>query len=102
MKRKQKLLCLLAMLVSITATGDEYFTDAGTRYSYYSGSSECKVVSGGDYSGEITIPSRVYHNGWNSVTSIGSSAFEGCDGLTSVTIPNSVTSIGEDAFLNCI
>jgi len=38
----------------------------------------------------------------NSVTSIGSSAFSGCSGLTSVTIPNSVTSIGSSAFYNCI
>ena len=37
----------------------------------------------------------------NSVTSIGSSAFEGCSGLTSVTIPNSVTSIGDYAFEDC-
>ena len=37
----------------------------------------------------------------NSVTSIGSSAFEGCSGLTSVTIPNSVTSIGSSAFSAC-
>ena len=37
----------------------------------------------------------------NSVTSIGSSAFEGCSGLKSVTIPNSVTSIGEEAFRDC-
>ena len=34
----------------------------------------------------------------NSVTSIGSYAFEGCSGLTSITIPNSITSIGEFAF----
>lgn len=38
----------------------------------------------------------------NSVTSIGSSAFEGCYGLTSITIPNSVTSIGNYAFGGCI
>ena len=37
----------------------------------------------------------------NSVTSIGESAFGGCDALTSVTIPNSVTSIGELAFSFC-
>ena len=37
----------------------------------------------------------------NSVTSIGSSAFYGCSGLTSVTIPNSVTSIGDYAFSGC-
>ena len=36
-----------------------------------------------------------------AVTSIGSSAFEYCSDLTSVTIPSSVTSIGSNAFLNC-
>ena len=37
----------------------------------------------------------------NSVTSIGSHAFDGCSGLTSITIPNSVTSIGQMAFWGC-
>ena len=37
----------------------------------------------------------------NSVTSIGSSAFSGCTGLTSITITNSVTTIGNSAFYNC-
>ncbi|MDE6000705.1 MAG: leucine-rich repeat protein [Clostridia bacterium] len=43
--------------------------------------------------GNITIP--------DSVTEIGSSAFEGCSSLTSITIPDSVTYIGSSAFEGC-
>ena len=54
------------------------------------------------YNGAITIPSAVTYNGTtHSVTSIGYYAFNNCDGLTSVTIPNSVTSIGDYAFFYC-
>ena len=37
----------------------------------------------------------------NSVTNIGSGAFEGCSGLTSISIPSSVTSIGQAVFDGC-
>ncbi|MEE1226536.1 MAG: leucine-rich repeat domain-containing protein [Bacteroidales bacterium] len=50
----------------------------------------------------LTIPSSVTHNGTTyNVTSIEYRAFEDCDVLTSVVIPNSVTSIGDNAFISC-
>ena len=45
-----------------------------------------------------TIKSVVIEAG---VTSIGSSAFDGCSSLASVTIPDSVTSIGSSVFRGC-
>ena len=55
-----------------------------------------------DYSGSVTIPATVTYGGTTySVTSIGNSAFRGCRGLTSITIPNSVTTIGDYTFQNC-
>ena len=37
----------------------------------------------------------------NTVTTIGSWAFQECTGLTNITIPNSVKTINDHAFLNC-
>ena len=50
----------------------------------------------------VNIPSIVEYNGNTySVTSIESHAFDGCSGLTEITIPNSVNSIGRSAFSGC-
>ena len=50
------------------------------------------------YSYRSSITTVIIEDG---VTTIGSSAFNGCSSLTSITIPNSVTSIGEYAFYRC-
>ncbi len=49
-------------------------------------------------SGAIVIPSSL---GGYTVTSIGSYAFDNCQKLTNVTIPNGVTSISNGAFRDC-
>ena len=55
--------------------------------------SELITYPAGKTDSEYAIP--------NSVTSIGSVAFEYCTSLTSVTIPDSVISIGNSAFYDC-
>ena len=50
-------------------------------------------------SGTITIPSVI--DGC-PVISIGDGTFSGCNGLTSVIIPDGITSIGIEAFMNCV
>ena len=65
---------------------------------------EAQVVSctQNELSPSLVIPSNVvlYDNNYN-VTSIGNSAFMGCNQISTVSIPNTVTSIGMSAFSGC-
>ena len=55
-----------------------------------------------EYSNNVSIPESVLYNGKTySVTSIDPHTFDGCAGLTSITIGNSVTSIGKYPFSDC-
>ena len=80
----------------------------GSKYkidgiNYEIGESNASVLRiGFHYSGSLTIPETVSYKGKTyHVTKIGFRAFKGCTGLTSVTIPNSVTEIGSSAFDGC-
>ena len=77
----------IAAWCNITFQASEYYGTNPLFYAKHLYSDETTEIT------NLIIP--------NSVTSIGSSAFEGCSGLTSVTIPNSVTSIGDYAFYGC-
>lgn len=58
------------------------------------------VVTGvaGDVSGDLVVPASL---GGYRVTGIAYSAFHGCTGIKSVTIPDGVVSIGGNAFRRC-
>ncbi|MCR5298928.1 MAG: leucine-rich repeat domain-containing protein [Paludibacteraceae bacterium] len=99
---KRLILSTVCMLFCATGLWAQTLVD-GIYYDLSASAKTASVVSGGgNYSGDIVIPPTVIYNETTySVTSIGSFAFSGSSGLTSVEIPNSVTSIGKMAFQSC-
>ena len=93
---------ILSVVFSTSASAYDVEVD-GIYYNLVSKAKIAEVTEGdGKYSGSINIPSSIKVNDVDyAVTSIGECAFEGCSGLTSVTIGNSVTSIGRSAFYSC-
>ena len=90
------LLSLPMLAVEVEIDGINYDLDTETK-----GAIVMRKTSD-DYSGDIVIPEFVEHDGITySVTGILRAAFQGCSGLTSVSIPKSVTKIGGNAFDAC-
>lgn len=103
-KIKQTLLVIVGLLLSTSTFAQDFEVD-GIYYNYLDESSKTVSVAfheGNKYTGTVTVPSSVTHNGTTySVTSIGERAFIGCNKMTSIVIPNSITSIDEYAFAYC-
>ena len=106
---KKSILLLFAALLPLVASAQTKVEIDGIWYNLVSKAKQAEVTYKGDsyfsyedeYSGSITIPATVTHNGVQySVTSIGEGAFAYCS-LTDITIPESVTSIGSEAFCDC-
>ena len=106
MKTFHKVLFVLTILIanSISASAIQFTVD-GVLYSVNNDNTTVMVAgypSGSEPTGDLNIPESVTYGDISyPVTSIGDEAFNGCSGLTSVTIPNSVTSLGEGAFYGC-
>lgn len=108
---RKKLLSLILLLLAGLSAAQAYDFSAVTPsgqtlfYTIDTATNTTVSVVGFDNTqplGNLTIPDTVTYGGNTySVTSIGRTAFYGCKGLTSVTIPNSVTSIGMEAFEAC-
>ena len=107
---KKVLALLFAALLPLVASAQTKVESDGSWYNLVSKVKQAEVTFKGDsydsyndeYSGSITIPATVTHNGVEySVTSIGDYAFFACWSLTSITLPEGVTSIGGYAFFDC-
>lgn len=74
----------------------------GIKYLLYCNRTAKVIQKSTRYKGDIIIPETVEFKGITyRVTSIGERAFENCEKLTSITIPDSVKSIGKHAFDWC-
>ena len=82
--------CTALASISVDANNSAYTSIDGVLYNK---AMTFLVVYPAGKSGPFVIPS--------GVTAIGTSSFQGCISLTSVTIPDSVTSIGNQAFSGC-
>ena len=112
----------------VTSIGAYAFSDCSALTELYYNAKSCPDMKGGNYvfrnagnngiklvigNKALRIPAYLFYDDYASritnvvfedngvCVSIGSSAFENCNSLINVTIPNSVTSIGGSAFEGC-
>ena len=101
------MLVVLMLMTTSSAMAEELKFEVidGFRYLLDSDTKTATLVpkTDGKYSGDIIIPEKVKGNDGVEyvVASLGASCFEGCTGLTSITIPSSVTSLGDYCFPGC-
>lgn len=107
MKHKLSICLLLSVQMVVNPIWADTWIDpeTGYRWTYQIYGEEISIYNDAGSaisprpSGSVTIPSMI---DGNPVTSIGQSAFYGCNGLTSVTIPEGVKSIESFAFDRCL
>lgn len=100
---KQKILLFLFMAFLPLGIWADPVLINGINYVLNAETNTATVTSGGNYSGDIVIPSTVVNNGVTyDVICIDITAFEFCTDLTSISIPESVIKIGgRQVFQGC-
>ena len=98
---KVGIILFLCLLMPSTSLAYDFAKD-GIYYNILSESYKTCEVNDCSATGKISIPNTIDYNGTvYTVTSIGERAFNYCDRITSIKIPDSVTSIGDWAFRMC-
>jgi len=101
-----KRICVLFLMFLCARALGQSFVSNGIVYGITSGQT-VEVLPYFDmlnsaYSGAITIPQTVEHDGTTyTVTALAESAFEDCGNVTSLTLPPTVRIIGPYCFYNC-
>ena len=102
MKAKRALSALLSLCMIITAIPTfslTAFAETEGDFEYSVSDSKATITKYNGSDAELDVPSTL---GGYPVTVIGDYAFNGCSGLTSITITNSVESLGAWSFSDCV
>ncbi|MCM1544950.1 MAG: leucine-rich repeat domain-containing protein, partial [Ruminococcus sp.] len=101
MKKALSALLAMIMLFSLCSVASFAF-DANLKYELNDLNQAVLVSCNSNARGTVTVDGRVLIKGnWYSVKAIGDEAFENCDKITKVVIPEGVTTIGYKAFADC-
>ena len=96
----QNVLESVGTMLSVSAAVPDEYSGIYDEKLYYNVTDDGEIAIVGCAANAITadIPETIADK---PVTSIAAKAFEGCQNLQSVTIPNTIKKVGENAFFNC-
>lgn len=98
-----KILSTLALLLTVAVAQAQTVVD-GLTYSFSTETSTATLLpsAGAPYEGSITLPATVEHEGQHfQLQALADNAFNLCEALTQVTVPEGVITIGKSAFKGC-
>ena len=87
---------------TVAVTSSDVINSGATKISHSNGNIAKAASDANEYTGTVNIPSSVEYLGETyTVVAIDARAFDACNSLASVAIPNSIKSIGDYAFGDC-